>query len=356
MICVLNIYRYEQNPLITPRDVKPYHAGFEVIGVFNAGIARYRDEILMLLRVAERPLQESGGRVRVPFCRPGSGKLEILELDPGNPRYDYGDPRVVRDVADGMGFAYLTSISYIRIARSTDGRRFQVDDEPFLYPAGPLESYGIEDPRVTEIDGVYYIHYAAVSPVGIGVSLVSTEDFRSVARHGMIFSPDNKDVAIFPGKIGGKYYALHRPTTRSTGKPEIWIAESDNLLQWGNHRHLLGLRPGMWDGSRMGAGAVPFRTDKGWLELYHGATPENRYCMGAVLLDLEDPSRVIARSEKPILEPEMDYEKRGFFGDVVFSCGALAEGDTVKMYYGAADTFMACAELSLREILDSLGQ
>lgn len=103
------------------------------------------------------------------------------------------------------------------------------------------------------------------------------------------------------------------------------------------------MRPGMWDSGRIGGGAVPIKTDRGWLELYHGATPGHRYCMGAVLLDLNDPAKVIARSDKPILEPEADYEKEGFFGDVVFSCGVLVEGDTVKMYYGVADTSMACA-------------
>jgi predicted GH43/DUF377 family glycosyl hydrolase len=110
----------------------------------------------------------------------------------------------------------------------------------------------------------------------------------------------------------------------------------------------------MWDSGRIGGGAVPFKTDKGWLELYHGATLDHRYCMGAVLLDLNDPTKVLARSSKPVLEPEADYEKNGFFGDVVFSCGAILEGDVVKMYYGVADTSMACAELSLKEILDSL--
>jgi predicted GH43/DUF377 family glycosyl hydrolase len=110
----------------------------------------------------------------------------------------------------------------------------------------------------------------------------------------------------------------------------------------------------MWDSARMGGGAVPFKTEKGWLELYHGATSDHRYCMGAVLLDLEDPTKVIARSNQPIIEPEADYEVEGFFGNVVFSCGAVVEGDVVKMYYGVADTSMACAEFSLQEILDSL--
>ncbi|MDP4108151.1 MAG: glycosidase, partial [Bacillota bacterium] len=114
------------------------------------------------------------------------------------------------------------------------------------------------------------------------------------------------------------------------------------------------LRDGLWDSGRMGGGAVPIKTEKGWLELYHGASKDDRYCMGAVLLDLEDPAKVLARTDQPILEPEASYEVDGFFGNVVFSCGAVVEGDIVKMFYGVADTSMACAELSLQEILDSL--
>ncbi|HUC93875.1 MAG TPA: glycoside hydrolase family 130 protein [Paenibacillus sp.] len=350
----MNAYRYEQNPLVTPADVKPFHEGYEVIGAFNAGIAKYKDEVLMLLRVAERPVSPEPGIVLAPVYNPDTNAVETVRLRIDDERYDYSDPRVVRDVTRSSGFAYLTSISYIRIARSKDGRRFAIDDKPFVYPSDRHETYGIEDPRVTQIGDTYYIYFSAVSPVGIGESMVSTNDFETVAHHGMIFCPDNKDVLIFPERVNGKYYALHRPTVKSIGEPEIWIAESDNLLHWGNHRHLAGLREGMWDSGRMGGGAVPFRTERGWLELYHGATKEHRYCMGALLLDLNDPAKVIARSDKPILEPEAEYEKNGFFGDVVFSCGALVEGDIVKMYYGVADTSMACAELSLQEILDSL--
>lgn len=134
----------------------------------------------------------------------------------------------------------------------------------------------------------------------------------------------------------------------------MWIAESDNLHHWGNHRFLIGLREGFWDGGRIGGGAVPIKTEQGWLALYHGADENSRYCMGAVLLDLQDPSKVIARSERPVLEPETEYERKGFFGNVVFSCGTLVEGDVVKMYYGVADSSMACAELSLQEILNTL--
>ncbi|GGF93242.1 MULTISPECIES: BtaManbiosPhlase [Paenibacillus] len=350
----MNIYRYEENPLITPADVRPHRDDFEVIGAFNAGVAEYNGEILLLLRVAERPISKDSMIVKAPVYNVETKQLDIIELRKDDKRYDFSDPRVIRNVSKSATFDYLTSLSYIRIARSKDGHRFTIDDEPLVYPSQSLETFGIEDPRVTQIGDTYYIYFSAVSPVGVGESMVSTKDFINLTHHGMIFGPDNKDVLIFPEKINGKFYALHRPTTRSTGNPEMWIAESDNLLYWGNHKHLAGLREGMWDSGRMGGGAVPFKTEKGWLELYHGATLDHRYCMGALLLDLNDPSKVLARSEQPIMMPEADYEKKGFFGDVVFSCGAAVHGDVVRMYYGVSDTSMACAELSVQEILDSL--
>ena len=350
----MNVYRYEENPLITPLDVKPFHEGFEVIGAFNAGVAEYNGETLLLLRIAERPISNVPNVVKVPIYNVEKSVLEVVDLDINDDCYDFSDSRVIREKTNQAGFAYLTSISYIRIARSADGRNFTIDDDAFVYPSNKHETFGIEDARVTQMGTDYYIYFSVVSPLGVGESMVKTTDFKTTEHLGMIFSAENKDVLIFPEMVDGKYYALHRPSLKSIGTPDIWIAESTNLIHWGNHQHLAGVRPGMWDSGRIGGGAVPFKTDKGWLELYHGATPENRYCMGALLLDLNDPTKVIARSKTPILEPEADYEVDGFFGNVVFSCGVIVNDDIVKMYYGVADTSMACAELSLQEIFDTL--
>ena len=351
----MNIYRYKNNPILTPKDVKPHRKDFEVIGAFNAAVARYKNEIIMLLRVAERPVNESPDKVKASMYNAVTGKLEILELNKSDNRYDFSDPREIKDnIKKDGSFAYLTSISYLRIARSTDGIHFTVDDKPLVYPSDELEAFGVEDPRITEIKGVYYIYFSAVSPAGIGEMMVKTTDFKNVERCGMIFAPENKDVVIFPEKIHGKYYALHRPTPKATGDPEIWIAESDNLIYWGKHRHLMGIRRNMWDSQKIGAGAVPFRTEKGWLELYHGVAYNDVYGIGAVLLDINDPCRILARSSEPVLKPEMEYEINGFFGNVVFSCGAIADGDIIKLYYGVSDTSMAYAELSINEILNSL--
>ena len=123
------------------------------------------------------------------------------------------------------------------------------------------------------------------------------------------------------------------------------------MESWGNHKHLIGIRPENWDSGRVGAGLPPIKTDEGWLVIYHGATENHKYCMGAALLDLDDPSIVLSRSIQPILEPEAEYEKHGFFGEVVFGCGGIVEDDKLTMYYGVSDTSMAVCELSISEIL-----
>lgn len=351
----MNVKRFEENPIITPEDVKPFHDNHEVIGVFNAGVAEFEGETLLLLRVAERPISEDPKVVKAPLIEftNGEGNLRIVELDIEDSRYDFSDPRSVLNSSDNRA-AYLTSLSYIRIARSKNGRQFIIDDEPFIYPETEREAWGVEDPRVTQIQDTYYIQYSAVSPEGIGVGLISTKDFITYERHGLMLHPENKDVSIFPEKINGKYYTLHRPVPKGIGRPEIWIAESDNLLYWGNHQYLLGLSEDGWDNGRIGGGAIPFRTDKGWLDIYHAADKNNRYCLGAVLLDSQNPAKVLAKTEEPILSPEAKYEVDGFFGNVVFTCGVTVQGDNVRIYYGASDTSMAAADLSLKEILSNL--
>ncbi|MFU0789711.1 MAG: glycoside hydrolase family 130 protein [Virgibacillus proomii] len=350
----MNIYRYPKNPLITPLDVPPLHEGFEVIGAFNAGVTKYQDETILLLRVAERPISEDPMIVKAPIYNIEKQSLDILEFNKSNKEYDFEDPRTIRRKDKLQGFSYLTSLSYIRIARSKDGHRFTIDKDAFICPFNRYQTFGIEDARCTQIGDTYYINFSSVSEMGVCDSLVATKDFVTYQDLGNIFAPENKDVLLFPEKINGKYYALHRPSLKSIGNHDIWIASSPDLLAWGDHHHLIGIRPGSWDGGRIGGGLVPIKTEKGWLEIYHGATEDHRYCMGAVLLDLDDPTKVIARTIDPIMEPEEDYEKEGFFGEVVFGCGGIIEGDKLIMYYGVADTSMAACELSISEILDQL--
>jgi predicted GH43/DUF377 family glycosyl hydrolase len=217
-----------------------------------------------------------------------------------------------------------------------------------------LESFGIEDSRVTEIEGRYYLTYTVVSSAGVAVGMTSTVDWKTFTRHGVIIPPHNKDCALFPEKIGGEYYAFHRPSGLGLGGNYIWCGRSPDLLHWGDHRCVAMTRPGQWDGERLGAGAAPIRTPEGWLEIYHGADPKNRYSLGLMLCDLKDPYRVLARSTKPILEPEAAYELTGFFGNVVFTNGHVVDGDRVTVYYGASDEVICGATLSIGELLQSL--
>ena len=343
----MNVVRAAENPIIGPADVKPSREDFEVIGVFNAGVARYGNEVILLLRVAERPTPRDQVSVLTAIYDPDTEDVVTVAFARDDPKNDFADPRlVVRDEQ-----TYLTSISHLRLARSADGIHFTIDEKAALAGANVYEAFGLEDPRITQIDETYYINYVAVAPLGVTTCLASTRDFVSFERHGIIFHPENKDVVIFPERIGGRYYALHRPHSPLFQKNDMWIAESPDLLCWGHHRHLMGLRAGAWDETRIGAGAVPFHTDEGWLEIYHGADRDNRYCLGAVLLDADEPWRILARSREPIFTPEAEYERSGFFGRVVFTCGLLCEDDTLKLYYGAADTTIAYAEVSLGDVM-----
>lgn len=170
----------------------------------------------------------------------------------------------------------------------------------------------------------------------------------------MIFPPHNKDCAIFEELINAKYYALHRPSSKEIGGNYIWLSESPDGLHWGNHQCIIKTRPGLWDSARVGAGAAPIKTEQGWLEIYHGANAEHQYCLGAFLMDINDPSKVISRTIKPIMVPTEEYELTGFFGHVVFTNSHIVNGNELTIYYGAADEFVCGARFSIRDILSFL--
>ncbi len=347
--------RAAENPVLTPAMVRPSRPDLEVVGVFNPGVIRYKGEVLLLLRVAEAPLRQSEGEVAAAVLDSGSGRLEVKRWPRDTPGLDVSDPRTI--VIDGR--TWLTSISHLRVARSADGIHFDVEPAPALQAATALEAFGIEDPRITLLDGTFWINYTAVSPHGIATALASTRDFRTFERHGIIFPPPNRDVTIFPERIGGRYAALHRPMPEGLGEPAIWIGWSPDLMDWGGHLPVASARRDAWDDLKIGGGAVPFRVsaagEEAWLAIYHGVTRAPlRYSLGALLLDARDPARVLGRSHDPILQPETPYEREGFYGGVVFTCGVLAEGDSVRVYYGAADGVTAVADLSVEDILGGL--
>ncbi len=343
------VKRFEQNPLLTPKDIRPSRAGMAIECLLNPGVFRFDNKLWLLLRVAERP-EQTEGYVSFPAYNE-KGEIQVFKFNKSDPALDFSDPRVIRY----KGNDYLTTLSHLRLVCSDDGKTFY-EPEKYnpIYGQDKLEAFGIEDCRVIEIDGTFNLTYTMVSSYGVGVGLIQTKDWKNYDRKGMILPPHNKDCAIFSEKINGKYYALHRPSSVQLGGNYIWLAESPDLLHWGNHQCIATTRNTKWDSARIGAGASPIKTSAGWLEIYHGATADNRYCLGALLLDLNDPSKVIARSENPLLEPTADYELKGFLGNVVFTNGHWVEGDTIHLYYGASDEVICGADLSIKEILETL--
>lgn len=341
--------RFSQNPLLDPRSLAPAVEGMEIACLLNPGVFRHDGKIWLVLRVAERPVQKDG-QISFPIYDE-EGRIKVLTFDKSDPDLDLSDPRVICY----KGQNYLTTLSYLRLVSSYDGVNFKEEpDYGPIFGKGRLESFGIEDCRVATMEDGFWLTFTAVSPVAVGVGLMHTGNWKDIERHGMIFPPHNKDCAFFEECINGKYYAFHRPSSPELGGNYIWLAESPDRLHWGNHRCVATTRKGMWDSARVGAGASPILTDKGWLEIYHGADENNRYCLGALLLDKDDPSVVIARSVEPIMEPVMDYEKTGFFGDVVFTNGHLVDGDRLTIYYGASDEVICGAEFSISQIIESL--
>ena len=341
--------RNSRNPILRPSDLEPGIKGMEIACLLNPGVFRMDGKTWLLLRVAERPKQVDG-KISFPVYN-DKGEIEVLHFDKNDPDLDASDPRVI----GYKGQNYLTTMSYLRLVCSEDGVHFHEDPAyPPIFGKGPQESFGIEDCRVATMEDGYFLTFTEVSPVAVGVGLIETRDFRTYERHGMIFPPHNKDCALWEQKVGDKYFAFHRPSSPELGGNYIWIAESPDRIHWGKHVCIATTRPGKWDSVRVGAGAAPVRTEKGWLEIYHGANEQNRYCLGALLLDLNDPTKVIARSEEPIMEPVAPYEQTGFFGNLVFTNGQIVEGDTIHIYYGASDEVICAADFSISEILSSI--
>ena len=348
---VTTLYR---QVLVRPADVLPSRDDFEVIGTFNPGAVKTAEGVTLLVRVAERACSVRPGFTGLP--RWSDGELAIDWI--ANDELEFIDPRVVRCKRDGL--VRLTFTSYLKVVRSLDGRRdFDYTGTVFC-PESDLEGFGVEDPRITPLEGRFCITYVAVSRRGVATALATTDDFHSFTRHGVIFGPENKDVVLFPEKIGGEYYALHRPSgSAGFSRPEMWLAKSPDLIHWGEHQHLLAVGSG-WDSGRIGAGPPPIRIAEGWLVLYHGNERPRRagevgvYSAGAMLLDHDEPSRILRKSVTPLFKPEADFETGGFVPNVVFPTGILVDDRSLQIYYGAGDTSSAMLRMSVDEVLASL--
>jgi predicted GH43/DUF377 family glycosyl hydrolase len=263
-------------------------------------------------------------------------------------------------VEDHRGISHLSAA---RSANGVDG--FEIDPEPTLAPDPerfPEERFGIEDPRITylpELDR-YAVVYTAFTRDGPGVALALTEDFRTFERRGLIFPPDDKDAALLPRRIDGRFAMIHRPVTQSGA--HVWVSYSSDLRHFGGSELVLSARRGaFWDSSKIGLSAPLLETERGWLMLYHGVrvtASGSLYRMGAALLEREHPERCLLRGEPWLFGPDAPYERVGDVPNVVFPCGYTlgADLDTLNLYYGAADTVMALARASVRELIAWLEQ
>jgi len=261
-------------------------------------------------------------------------------------------------VEDRRGHSHLT------VARSANGvDEWQIDPEPTFKPDPenfPEELWGVEDPRITYVPemGKYAIVYTAFTRDGPGVALALTEDFRDYERFGLIMPPEDKDAALLPHRIGGHWALIHRPV--SAPRAHMWISYSNDLRHWGSHKLMLEARRGAWwDANKIGLSPPPIETEQGWLVIYHGVRMTAAgaiYRLGLALFDRETPERLIKRSDEWFFGPEERYEQRGDVGNVVFPCGytIAADGDTIHMYYGAADTSIALATGSVSQMLEWL--
>ncbi len=249
--------------------------------------------------------------------------------------------------------------SFFALARSKDGLNFTIDEKPVMLPAkkGRFASYeikGIEDPRVTIVEDTCYVMYTAVGNYGPRIALAKTSDYVNYERIALVSEPGNKDGILFPRKVKGRYVRLDRPIGLGTGS--IWVSYSPDLVNWGDSEVVITPRGGYWDDFRVGASVTPIETEQGWLEIYHGVRMTSAgpiYRIGVVLLDLDDPSKVIKRGDQPILSPREEYERIGDIGNVCFACGAvLDDNGDMKIYYGAADTSICIATCKLEHILN----
>lgn len=242
-------------------------------------------------------------------------------------------------------------------ARSPDGYYFVLDNKPIMAPSqnepyAIYEEYGVLDPRIVQIENTFYISYDAYGPHGDRLGLARTTDFLTVERLGFISEPDTKCSVLFPRKINGRYARLERPWEGRS----IWITYSDDLEYWGASDVVITPREGFWDSDRIGVAATPVEIDNGWLALYYGvkqtaAGPLIR--IGAVILETEDPSYVVSRTNIPILSPREEYERIGDVPNIVYTCGAIFESGLMKLYYGAANSCICVGIVEVQDIVNA---
>jgi beta-1,2-mannobiose phosphorylase / 1,2-beta-oligomannan phosphorylase len=287
----MKLQRHPENPILTPNPLNAW----EALNVFNCGVVYYQGLFHLFYRA--------------------------------------------------QGLDYVSRIGY---AVSEDGVHFNRLRDPILSPKDAWESWGVEDPRVTYLmdEGRFIMAYTAYSSLGITPMFAESINLITWHRLGsLVKGEDNKDHVLFPRKINGRYVSFHRRP------PSIWLAYSDDLEQWGDFTEVMSPRPDHWDAQRVGSGGVPIETEHGWLVIYHAYDFDHVYRLGVCLLDLDDPTRVIARPEPFIMEPEEVWEIKGDVPNVIFSTANPVVDDTVYVYYGGADRLIGLATADFDELL-----
>ena len=296
------IKRFSGNPILTKKDI-PY----PVATVYNAAVTKYENKYIMLFR---------------------------------------------SNLYNGR--------SIIGLAESHDGYHFKADKKPFLVPSsdgpfGNYEEYGVEDPRITYLHNAYLITYSVYSRYGVRNALARTRDFKRLEKIALITQADQRNVVLFPEKINDYYVRLDRPH-QEINPWGIWISYSPDLIYWGRSRALINPVHYHWDELKMGPGAPPIHTSRGWLNIFHAAYPtinSTIYRLGIALHDINDPSVILGVADQWILEPQESYEITGYVPNVVFTCAAVPEDNgTIKIYWGAADSVMCMGEASIDELVD----
>ncbi len=363
--------------LITPKDIRP-NKNFEVIGTFNPAAVRLPNKDIMLyVRVTEKLTKNESSRFYfAPRC--GGKKKCRLEMDKFKKKNV--SAKTDADIQFPDGTKRLLFISHFRrvVLDPTGFRVKSIDKSPSFTGFEANAELGVEDPRIVKLGKKYFMTYVSLSRQGnVSTDIASSDDCIAWKREGRIFPEINKDVVLFPEKIKGKYYVINRPESGfEFTMPHMWIAESKDLEYWGENNPLRLSKKGAWDFGRVGAGAPPLKTKRGWLLLYHGVVERKEnadlfhqmfgmtkqtsvYSVGAALLDPKNPRKLIAKSPRPIISPTKEYEKEGTGTEdknVVFPTGMIMDrnGKDVLVFCGGQDTVTTVKKIALKDIMDCM--
>lgn len=361
--------RFPENPLIRPEDLVPSHPNLRIARILNPTVFYFEKTLYMLIQVVERPVP-SPGFITVPMLSyhpssPGreyaqhihSGRsykeniIEVMKIDVYHPALTSIDSKSITY----NGNTFSTYITHLRLLRSEDGIRFTpARDFPYLFGNGRLESFGIGHASVIQDQDSFFLAYTARSIHGLSIAMRTTKDWKQFSLKGLILPPSNPYAILFQYKIQDQYFLLHNPKTEGSGFTSIWLARSKDGQYWGNHFCLITTRESGWDQKEIGPCLSPIKTSRGWLTFYFGVNAFNEYAIGALLLDLNSPEKVLARTAHPFLIPQAPYEQNGLYSRVIRGLTHLEDGDEIIVYYDASQEVICGARLRISQILDAL--